>query len=91
MYVAFFCPHCGGHLNEVELEDDHTLPSRKYGPQHGLVTCGWCHEPGQTYSHVVLCRIANQSLSDMKMRALGRDLAEMLAEFDTPDVSTMEP
>lgn len=61
-YIALFCPHCGAHVNEDELDSDHgyivpirqTLSGSKY-------RCGWCKIETTDWNHVLACRAAHQN------------------------------
>ena len=65
-FIAAFCPHCGGHVNEVLIEEDDgstaevPLEVVEYynrqldqGPEY---RCGWCGIHTTDWGHVKECR-----------------------------------
>ena len=73
-WVAYFCPHCGGTINEGDLDTDHGGPVT---PSPGApFTCGWCHTQTSDWSHVKRCRAL---AAERERQALARAGAETLA------------
>lgn len=56
-YEAVFCPNCGVHLNDYELDD----PPSAHVPKPGAYRCGWCHKSHDQIEDVALCRKAHRN------------------------------
>lgn len=77
-YVALFCPHCGEHLNEVELQDDEVVPLVPWqtDDEDGL-TCGWCGIRTKDWNHVIQCRRTLGAISELKFRQVAENLVSL--------------
>lgn len=88
-YVAQFCPHCHGHVNEDELLNDHDLSPadvrettavpRNMGSTY---TCGWCQETTRDWNHVIQCRIEHTERRRINHEKRAMDLQLMLMEMN---------
>lgn len=94
-YIARFCPHCGGHVNEEELLNDHDLTPEEIAatvdpPNWGaLYTCGWCHEQTRDWGHVIRCRTEHTVRKRVNHEKRARDLHLMLKEMDDEALAAM--
>lgn len=80
VYQAFFCPHCGVHLNEGELDTDETgAPQRR--ALGGLVNCGWCGEQ-HSFDQVVRCRAIYKVRDELARQTTEAQLVEDLLELE---------
>lgn len=89
-WIALFCPHCGGTVNEDDLLNDHDLtPGQveeiryKVTNRGSMYTCGWCKIRTNDWDHVIECRRAHTPArlkATHNKRAL--DLIRMLDEMD---------
>lgn len=83
-YIAIFCPRCGEHLNEVDLDVEDERAKRAAGVTSNMgspVTCGWCHEQTRDWNHIVRCRRTINIRRHRDMNRMGLELAEMLEEM----------
>lgn len=84
-YIALFCPHCGGHVNESELDTDHDLLANPETPNMGSVyTCYWCKEMTRDWNHVIRCRTEHEQTLRLRHIQRGQDLQRMLGEISLP-------
>lgn len=88
-YIALFCPHCGGNVNEDVLLNDHDLtPDQIEKVRSRIVnrgpvyTCGWCKTRTTDWDHVIECRRAHTP-ARLKATHMKRahDLLRMLDEM----------
>ncbi len=86
-FVAWFCPHCGGHINEHELETDELEPIKHESSMGSTYTCGWCGTRTRDWGHVLNCRQehTDPTLRQMRHSERARDLSALLHEVETHD------
>ncbi len=66
-YVAIFCPHCGQHINEVDVQDG-AEPDEREPNLGSLYRCGWCGLETRDWNHVLTCRRTWRARAELAAR-----------------------
>ena len=79
-WVAFFCPHCGGTINEADLDtDDMAFKRRRMaGPAY---TCWWCKERQTDWGHVKQCKALYLTRKREQMEHAERATLDLLSDL----------
>ncbi len=82
-YVAVFCPSCGVHINDFDLQDS---PEAENGSQRlgSLYTCGWCGIRTFDWNHVARCRATwpiRQALASLQAAADREEVRQRLNQM----------
>jgi predicted RNA-binding Zn-ribbon protein involved in translation (DUF1610 family) len=83
IYVALFCPHCGEHLNEIELEDELLYATEPMDPaeKSAAFTCGWCGIRTNNWAHVSQCKKTFPGLTMLRFKQAAARVAEIEREL----------
>lgn len=92
-YIAVYCPNCGQHLNDFELDLPHAAPAALTS---GTYNCGWCKRAHGSLDDVAICReshktgmtvgkvkAAREVARAARLHATREDLIALLRETDS--------